>query len=226
MAYVTWGQIREEFTDAYRDTTTRFFDNSSGGTSEIARTLRRVLRLVNAPEAYSFQQQEYTLTLTGATRYDLNSLIPGWKRIYAILAPGTNVSEEMTAADLRAFQLTYDTYAFSIFGHRYLELKSSPATPSTGSLKIIYFTGYLVKDGSTNALKEIPTSDDDYFIIPPEFMDVVTEGLEMFAFRKDKTNRSDYTDARQHFDARLEELRENHLIEVDTLPTVMRGGMY
>lgn len=224
----TWGQIREEFSDVYRDSSTSFIGNASGTASEIYRMLRRVLRLIDAPEAYTFQEQEYTLTLTGATRYDLDTEIPGWKRIKSIT---TNTSSNLSAypialrpVDIQDFQNLQDTYAYTIYQGRYLDLYNPSGNFTSGGLKIVYYTGYMIKDGSTNAFKALPTSDSDYFALPERFTDVISEGLAMFAFRKDRSNRDDYRDAKSAFENRLAELRENHSITVDTPVRRMTGG--
>lgn len=224
----TWGQIREEFADAFRDTTTGFFGNSAGANTEVVRVLRRVLRLIDAPEAYTFQEQEYTLSLTGASRYDLDTLIPGWKRIKAINAnqSGSPASyrTELQAVELRDFQSLQDSYSYAIFQSRYLELYNPTGVFSSGSLKIIYYTGYLVKDGSTGALKALPTSDSDTFLIPDRFLDVITEGLAMLAFRKDRSNKEDYRDALASFNRALLELRDMHSVTVESPVRRMTGA--
>lgn len=217
---LTWGQAREEFSDVFRDSTTGFIGNASGSNTEIVRTLRRVLRRIAGEDAYTFQEQEYTLTLTGSDSYDLDTLIPGWQRIKSIT---TNVTNNLTAypielqsVDIKDFQALLDVYAFTIFQDRYLKLYNPGGNFLSGSLKIIYYTGYLVKDASTNLPKALPTSDNDYFMIPDRFADVITEGLAMFAFRKDRSNKEDFRDAAQAFERTLEMLRENHTVIVET----------
>jgi len=216
----TWGQIREEFSDLYRDSSTSFIGNASGTSSEIYRMLRRVLRLIDAPEAYTFQESEYTLTLTGASRYDLDTLIPGWKRIKSITTnTASNLSAypiALKAVDIKDFQSLLDTYAYTIYQNRYLDLYNPSGNFISGALKIVYYTAYLVKDSGTGAFKPLPTSDNDYFALPERFNDVISEGLAMLAFRKDRSNRDDYRDAKAAFESRLFELRENHSITVDT----------
>lgn len=224
----TWGQIREEFSDAFRDATTGFFDNSSGASSEILRVLRRVLRKIDAPEAYTFQEQEYNLALTGATRYDLDTLIPGWKRIKSINANQSggvgSYTTELHPVELKDFQVLSDSHSYAIYQNRYLELYNPTGTFASGQLKVIYYTTYLVKDGSTNALKALPTSDSDYFTIPERFIDVITEGISMYAFRKDRSNKEDFRDAKQAFDASLAELRENHSVTIESPTRRMMGA--
>lgn len=217
---LTWGQAREQFTDVFRDGTTGFFGNASGTSSEIYRTLRRVLSLVSSTEAYTFQEQEYSLALTGATEYDLDTLIPGWQKIKSVT---TNTANNLTAypiellsVDIKDFQAMFDTYAYTIFQSRYLRLYNPAGTLSAGTLKIIYYTGYLIKDSVTGLPKAMPTSDSDLFMIPDRFVDVVTEGLAMLAFRKDRSNKEDYRDAKMSFDQRLLDLRENHTVIVET----------
>lgn len=217
---LTWGEAREQFSDVFRDSTTGFFGNSSGTSSEIYRTLRRVLSLIASNEAYTFQEREYSLTLTGAAEYDLDTLIPGWQKIKSITTNTTNnltaYPIELQSVDIKDFQAMFDTYAYTIFQSRYLRLYNPAGTLSAGTLKIIYYTGYLIKDAVTGAAKPLPTSDSDLFMIPDRFVDVVTEGLAMLAFRKDRSNKEDFRDAKTAFDQRLNDLRENHTVIVET----------
>lgn len=218
----TWGQVKEEFRDGFRDGTQAFISDL-----ELLRMLRRVLRLIDNPEAYTFQQVEYTLTLTGATQYDLDTLIPGWKRIFTITnSLGVNVGLplELEFVDMKDFQMTLNRYAYSIYQNRYLRVYSPTSSPLSGFLNVLYFSTYLVKDASTGAFKAIPTSDDDYFALPERWMDTITEGLQWLAFRKDRSNKEDAADAKSAFGARLMELITQETIQVQSPNRSMMGA--
>jgi len=218
----TWGNIKDEFHDAFRDVSGSFI-----GDTELLRMLRRVLRLINTPLPYTFQQSEYTLTLTGTTQYDLDTLLGRWKEILSITKPTTDslaVPYELEFIDLMDFAVSIDRYAYTIFGHRYLRVYSPTGSPLSGTLKVYYYSDDLVRDATTNAFKQIPTVDADYFAIPERYTDVVSEGLMMLGFRKDRSNKDDYRDAKKAFDDRLAELVSLETIEVHTPKRNMKGA--
>lgn len=217
----TWGEVREEFRDTFRDITQSYIDND-----EAARILRRVLRKIGASEAYTFQEQEYTLTLTGASQYDLNTLIPGWKKIKTITSPTSNGATqpiELTPLDIKDFQVSVDRNTYAIFNHRYLRVYSPTSSPLTGTVKIIYYTQYFLSNSGT--LVSTPVDDNTVFLIPDSYMNVVSEGMVMLGFRKDRSNRADFTDAKEAFESALQELRDTHSIIVET-PTRSMGGAF
>lgn len=218
----TWGDIKQEFRDGFRDVTQNFL-----GDEELLRNLRRVLRMLDNPNGYTFQQREQTLTLTGASSYDLDTVTPGWKEIMTVtnsLGDVSNVPVEMEFVNVKDFQLILDRYAFTIFAGKELRLYSPTSAPLTGQLNIIYFTGYLCADATTGLPKAIPTSDSDYFLIPERFIDAITEGLLWLSFRKDRSNKDDKADAKAAFDARKAELVSLETIQVQTPHRTMRGA--
>lgn len=218
----TWGDIKQEFRDSFRDVTQNFISDD-----ELLRNLKRVLRSLDNPNGYTFQQREYTLTLTGAATYNLDTLIPGWKEIMTVtnsLGNPSNVPLEMEFVNVKDFQLIIDRYAFTIFGGNELRIYSPQSAPLAGQLKIIYFTGYLCVDAITGDLKALPTADDDYFLIPERFIDAITEGLNWLGFRKDRSNKADKDDAQAAFAARKAELVSLETIQVQTPHRTMRGA--
>jgi hypothetical protein len=218
----TWGDIKQEFRDSFRDVTQSFISDD-----ELVRMLKRVFRMLDNPNGYTFQQKETTLTLTGAASYDLDTICPGWKEIITItnsLGSTTNVPIEMEFVSIKDFQLIVDRYAFTIFNNKELRFYSPTGAPLAGQLKIIYFIGYLCVDGTTHEPKDIPTSDDDYFLIPERFLDAVTEGLNWLAFRKDRSNKDDKADAFNAFSVRKNELVNLETIQVQSPRRTMRGA--
>lgn len=221
---VTWATIKSECRDALRDPTGTYI-----GDTELLRMLRRVLRLIDNPEAYTFQEQTYTLTLTGASQYDLDSLIPGWKRILTITntlqgSSSNAIPIELQPMGLKDFQLVTDRYCYTIYNNRYLQIYSPTAAPLSGTLNIIWYTSYLVRDASTNDLKALPTVDNDYFIIPDHYCDLITEGMEILGWRKDRSNKDDLRDAKQAFAERRNELIETYSLLVDVPHRTMMGA--
>lgn len=221
---VTWGQVKEEFRDAFRDVS-----GSVIGNEELKRMIARVLRLIDNAEAYTFQEQTYTLTLTGAAQYDLDALISGWKRINSITntiqgASPLAIPMELKPVSVKDFQIITDRYVYTIFGNRYLQIYSPSGASLLGTLQIIYYTGFLVRDGVTNNLKAAPTQDSDYFILPDRYCDVLVEGLLMLAWRKDRSNKDDYRDAVAAFTNRKAELIETFSIQQNEPVRSMMGA--
>ncbi|HNA25145.1 MAG TPA: hypothetical protein PLI01_00290 [Nitrospira sp.] len=218
----TWGNIKEEQMDAFRDVTKSYI-----GDSELLRMLRRVLRMIGRGQAYTFQQKETVLTLTGAQQYDLETLLPRWCRIISITNPVSQdaaVPLEMDYMDIKNFALTVDRFAYSIIGNRYLRVFSPTQSPLSGSLRIIWCTSDLCVDGTTNETKALPTSDNDYFLIPERFMETVIEGLNKLSFRKDRSNRADQTDSEKAFNDALAEMQLMETIQVDAPVRDMQGA--
>ena len=222
MANTTWGQIKSEFRDAFRDGTQDFISDA-----ELLRMLRRILRLADNPGGYTFQQQETTVTLNGSSSYDLNTYIPGWKRILTItnsLGVTSGIPLEIEFIDMKDLQITIDRYVYSIFQNRYLRLYSPTTSPLTGTINIPWYSTYLCKDASTNAYKQMIEVDGDYFAIPESWLDVITEGLNWLAFRKDRSNREDASDAKNAFEKRLMEMITQETIQVSQPYRSMSGA--
>lgn len=218
----TWGQMKEGFRDGFRDSTQSFISDA-----ELLRMLQRILRMIDNPEAYTFQQQETTITLTGSNSYDLDALTPGWKRILTItnsLGVSDGIPLELSFIDMKDLQRIVDKYVFSIFQNRYLRFYSPSSAPLTGNLKVIWYSSYLCKDAVTNAFKPMIAVNDDYFAIPERWLDVITEGLLWLAFRKDRSNREDAADAKAAFERRLMELVSQETLQVQYPYRSMSGA--
>lgn len=217
----TWANVKDEFRDSFRDITQSYIDDN-----EAKRMLRRVLRDIGQEEAYTFQEQEYTLTLTGASQYDLDSLIAGWKKIKSITSPTSSGSPtipiELTALDIKDFTVSVDRYAYAVFSNRYLRVYSPTNSPLTGTLKIIYYTQYLLSHSGT--LVAEPTDDTTVFLIPDRYMNAVTEGMLFYGFRKDRSNRADYIDAKESYQNAIAALRDTHTVITETPLRTMMGA--
>ncbi|HNI17539.1 MAG TPA: hypothetical protein PLS35_02445, partial [Nitrospira sp.] len=106
----------------------------------------------------------------------------------------------------------------------YLRVFSPTQSPLSGSLRIIWCTSDLCVDGTTNETKALPTSDNDYFLIPERFMETVIEGLNKLSFRKDRSNRADQTDSEKAFNDALAEMQLMETIQVDAPVRDMQGA--
>lgn len=205
----TWANVKSEFRDSFRDITTSFISDE-----ELLRMAKRILRLVDSTGTYGFQETSGTITLTGAISYNLATLFPDFKQLITLTytPSGTSLPMEFEYRNLKDFEVSRDTYAYTIQGSSTLRLYTPGITSLTGTLGIDYYSRYLALNGST--LIEYPTADANTFAIPERYIDVVVEGLLMLAFRKDRSHREDYTDAKEMFERRLREMALSEPVRV------------
>lgn len=199
-----WSDIKDEFRDTFRDTSTSFVDDAA-----LLRMVRRVLRMIGSNYTYAFQEQRASITLTGATTYDLSTLLPGFKEILEITnAPGgSDVQIPMQYYDPKDFLSARDVNGYTIENTSTLRLYAPSTSSLTGSLTVIYYSNYMASSAS-GTRQQYPLINTDLLLIPEDYLDLVVEGLLMLAFRKDRTNREDYMDAKEIFTARLKVLQE------------------
>lgn len=217
----TWGDIRDEFRDTFRDTTQAFIDND-----ELARMARRILRLINSKQVYAFQETQGTLSATGATSYDLNTLFPGYKELLTVQWNNASVNpkDELYYVNTKDFDLISDAFAYTVFNNATLRLTAPGAQSLSGSLNVIYFSNYMVYQNGGATLIEYPTAADDKFSIPERFMSVLTEGLNMLGFRKDRAHREDYIDSKAAFEEALQQLMMEEPKKVEHKLRFARSG--
>lgn len=201
----TWGDVKDEVRDSFRDSTQAFIDDN-----ELARYCKRVLRLVASNYIYGFQETTGTITLTGASSYDLSSLFPDFQELWGLsylLNGATAPGAELTYYNPRDFLYAADILGYTLQGTATLKLYTpSGGTGLTGSLTAIYYSKTILTSAGGTA-KDVPTLDTDVFRIPERFLDVLTEGILMFCFRKDKSLREDFADAKAAFETALEKMR-------------------
>lgn len=197
-----WSDIKDSVRDALRDRTQNFISDD-----ELLRYLKRVLRRVDQASTYAFQETQNQITVVGSQiEYDLVSFYPDFKELYTVTTAtaGQAIPFELQYTNLKDFQLVSDGLVFSVRGTSTLILYSPLALSLNGSLlNITYFSRYFWRDAITDALKEMPTSDADYCAFPERFVDILVEGILMFAFKKDRSHREDATDAEGEFLSQL-----------------------
>lgn len=197
----TWGDVKEEVRDSFRDSTTAFIDDD-----ELARYCKRTLRLIASNYIYGFQETTGTLTLTGASSYNLATSFPDFQELWGLsylLNGATAPGCELTYYNARDFLYAADILGYTVQGTSTLKLYvPAGGTGITGSLTVIYYSSTMLTSASGTA-KEIPTLDTDVFRIPERFLSVLVEGILMFCFRKDKSLREDFTDSKEAFEKAL-----------------------
>lgn len=193
-----WADAKAAFRDSFRDTTTAFIGNEA-----LLRIAKRVLRDIDSRSTYAFQETRSTITLTGATQYDLATLFPDFKQLITLTytPSGTALPMEFEYHNLKDFEISRDTYAYTIQGTSLLRLYNPGSITLSGSIGIDYYSRYLALDGAT--LVEYPVDDDSTFAFPERYLDVLVEGMLMHAFRKDRSHREDFTDAKDAYEREL-----------------------
>lgn len=138
------------------------------------------MQIAGGPHKFTWMIREYSLTLTGATEYDLSTLIPD---LICILQPhGTSVpGYEIGFQSPREFSMQVGSVAFTIVGGL-LRIQNGP---TTGTLTIPYFSNYLVKSaGGTRQLDF--TDGTDISVVPNHATQLLLEGILRFYYRKEK----------------------------------------
>jgi len=147
------------------------------------------------PHKFSWRMREYTLTLTGATSYDLRTLIPDLDRVYQVTGSSL-ANREMPNQSLRDYNLSVGGMRMAIVGDT-LKLSDGGLT---GSLTIPYYSNYLVK-ASDGTRKLDFSSDTDVSVIPDSHVMMLVEGVGRFVYRKAK--QPQYTKPVQLMDGRV-----------------------
>lgn len=205
----TWAIIKSEFRDTFRDVTQSFISDD-----ELLRMAKRILRVIDSRGTYGFSETSATISLTGASTYNLATTLPDFKELITLTF--TPVSSalpvEFEYRNLKDFEICRDTYVYTIQGSSTLRFYAPGIVALTGSVGLDYYSRYLALNGTTKV--EYPVDDNSTFVIPERYMDILTEGLLMLGFRKDRSHREDYTDAKQNFETRLQEMVLNEPIRV------------
>jgi len=157
------------------------------------------------PHKFSWLMREYNLTLTGATSYNLTTLVPDLMQIYQI-AGDTLSNKEMPYQSPREFTMDVGGIKFTIKGRT---LVFSGASPTTGTLTIPYYSNYLVLDEDGVTRKKDFENDDDILVIPDDHFMVLVEGIMRFVYRKEALGKKDaqqYVKKVYLWDGRLAEI--------------------
>jgi len=158
------------------------FVSDSGSPSELA----YYLRLTNAEIAggehrFGFTMREYSLMLTGASTYNLATLIPDLVSLWN--PQGDNVAGyEMAYRNSREYNLTRGGQEFTIVGMT-LKFRNPP---TSGTLVIPYYSNYLVLDQDGTTRKLDFEDADDTSILPNHLTPLLIEGTLRYYIRKEK----------------------------------------
>ncbi|MDD5726802.1 MAG: hypothetical protein PHC53_05385 [Patescibacteria group bacterium] len=219
----TWGDIKADFYDAFRDTTTGFIDPE-----ELARMAKRIFRKIDDKLPFAFQETSATLTLTGAASYNLATLFTGFKMLLAIQygQPGSAARVDLPYISLREFNQYPDAYSYSMKGTSTLVISSPGQQVLTGgTLEVLYYDRRMVQvHGDPNVLSDEIANDDDTFVIPERFLEALEDGLLWLAFRKDRSHREDAIDSQKDFFNDLAQMMQEEPRRVNRTHKYARGA--
>lgn len=192
----TWANIKQLISYMEPAAVAGYVETSSGSPTELAFYARMVNAEIAAnPFKHSWRLREYTLTLTGATTYNLGTLIPDLDQVLQIVGDGlpNREAQYLSPSDFN-FEIG-GTWA-TIKGNT-LEFKNPP---SSGTLTIPYFTKWLVKT-SGGVYQQDFTDGTDISIIPDTHSQILIEGI--IEYIKRKAGKKEYTRTVQLFDGRV-----------------------
>lgn len=170
----------------------KFVNQDDGAVTELALYCRAVnMDIAGNPHKFSWRLREYALTLTGATEYNLATLVPDLEMIYQV--PGDEFSnKEANYQSLRDFNIQTGGQIFTVVGGTTLRFKTPP---TSGTLTIPYYSNYLVvTSGGTRQLDF--TADTDKTVIPFQHAQMLIDGVINFVRPKEdeESPKTDFRD--------------------------------
>jgi len=174
---MTWEEIKLALTTIYSQYigNGKIIDDTDNGSTPSA--LAILVNLVNNrissyPYEFNSLKETYTLTLTGATTYDLKTLVPGLKTIFQIY--GINEHQEHEYLDNSQSNIT-DGDGWTIRGNTLIFTGSAP----TGTATIQYKSKYLVKNTS-GVRQQYFLANTDYSCLDSDDVNVLIFGVGQF----------------------------------------------
>lgn len=195
----TWSEIKQYFNTFKPEDFPNFVDSATSGTNELA----IYARLGNAQIAgynhkFSWLIREYSLTLTGASSYDLSTLIPDLAQVIRPYGTGFPNNEPLYQS-LTDFNILVGGMAITMQG-KTLKIKNGP---SSGTLVIPYYSNYLVATSGGTRQRDF-SADNDVSIVPEEHLPALLECIDEYVQRK--TKKSKYVRAFQMPNGSIQEV--------------------
>ena len=176
---MTWENIKAQLIILYSKYagTNGFIETESGNPTDLAMLVDLVHQQINSNPGnpdYFKRKVGQTVTLTGATSYDLRTLFPDYMGIYQVY--GINDYEEQVNVSQGTNNLLRHNESYSVTnGVLYL----AEGYPSTGTLKIDYKSAYMVEDSSGNR-KQFFTDVTDVSVLLPNHIWVLLLGVGQY----------------------------------------------
>lgn len=181
---MTWSDIKSYLSTMNPESFSKFIDNNDTGTTTPS-SLAMFARMTNYKIAgyahkFSWAVREYTLTLTGASSYDLSSLIPDLSTVYRPY--GTNFGgNEPSYRVAHEYNIEQGGQIFTVVG-KTIKLKNPP---TSGTLTIPYFSNYLVATSGGTRQKDF-LAESDVSIIPDSQINLLLEGIQQYIDRRER----------------------------------------
>lgn len=196
---MTWAELKVFFSNMAPQAISGIIQATSGSPTELALYIRMGNnRLASIPHKFSWLLRDYTLTLTGASEYNLRTLIPDLVRVRYVTGSAlpNNVATYVSGGD----------FYRRVFGSGVMTIQNNilkfDTPPTSGTLTIPYYSNYLVVDDS--GVRKLDFVDDtDASIIPIEHQQLLIEATHEWIQRKEK--KKPYTIQMQLLDGRIVE---------------------
>lgn len=196
---MTWSEIKSYLSNMNPESFDKYVNNNDTGTatpSELARYARMVNYLISGySHKFSWAIREYSLTLTGATSYNLGTLIPDLSMVYRPYGTAFG-GNEPSYSKPSEFNIESGGQIFTIVG-KTLKMKNSP---SSGTLTIPYYSNYLVETSGGTRQKDF-LAENDVSVIPDTHTPMLLEGIQEYIDRRE--HRPSYTRQYALFDGRI-----------------------
>lgn len=159
--------------------TSGWVSTDTGNPSELAVYASFALnRILGQSHKFSWQLTEYSLALTGASSYNLKTLIPDLDRILQAVGDGLPGRDGQYLSPYD-FNVQVGGTVFTI-KNNILEFKNPP---TSGTLIIPYFSQYAVAD-SDGVRKRYFEDATDFTFIPNTHIDTLIEMILEYVYRK------------------------------------------
>jgi len=161
----------------------KYVNNNDTGTStpsELAMYARMTnYQIAGYAHKFAWSVREYSLTLTGASSYDLLTLIPDLSTIYRPYGTAFGGNEPAYRQPYE-FNVESGGQIITIVG-KTLKIKNAPGT---GTLTIPYYSNYLVANSSGTRQKDF-LAETDVSVIPDTHIPMLVEGIQEYIDRRE-----------------------------------------
>lgn len=206
--FVTWSTIKSTLSTLYGEYfgSGGFVESEAGSPSEAAILCNLVhQQIVTIPQDFEFLKRDVTLSLTGATSYNIRTSYPDYAGTYQIYGLNNRQDEAFISnrdANIGLYNNGYTLKNGVLYWSNFL--------PQTGTLNLQIKSSYMVKD-SSGTRKTFFSADDDVTVLPFEFVPILYHGVGQFInWRTDEASKQRKEFVDQQFATYMENLRNNH----------------
>lgn len=195
---MTYAALKAIFSNMSPQATSGIIETSAGSpASELALYCRLVNnRIAAQPHKFSWTIREYTLTLTGASSYNLASLITDLQMVRLVTGASVPDGVATYVKDYDLYSRTLGPYVFTIQN----KVLKFDTPPTSGTLIIPYHTFHLVQTAGGTYQIDF-SADTNVSIIPEEHINMLIEGVDEYFKRKEK--KPNYTQTFMLYDGRI-----------------------